>query len=120
MTTTQITAPEMGLTSVLSARSRELRRSRKDLVALEAVASAPRRNDLLPKIRLEQRAVSSLHAPKRALRQVRSDHVAEIARSMSMFGLVEPLLITVDGTIIDGVSSARAAETIGLGRPKER
>ena len=115
MTTTEITTPAKALTNTLSARSREQRRRRKDLVALEAVASAPRRNDLLPQIKLEQRALSSLRAPARALRQVRPEHVAEIARSMSVFGVVQPLLITSDGKIVDGVSCAEAARTIGLG-----
>jgi DNA modification methylase len=115
MTTTHISTPAKGLTSKLSTRSRELRRKRKDLVALEAIAAAPRRNDLLPQIKLEQRDVTSLRAPTRALRQVRPDHIAEIARSMSTFGLVEPVLITADGMIVDGVSSIEAAKTIGLG-----
>jgi DNA modification methylase len=115
MTTTEITTPAKGLTKELGARSRELRRKRKDLVALEAIAAAPRRNDLLPQFKLERHAVTSLRAPTRALRQVRPEHIAEIARSMSMFGLVEPVLIAADGTIIDGVSTIEAAKTIGLG-----
>ena len=112
MPTTEITTPAKALTNSLSARSREQRRKRKDLVALEAVASAPRRNDLLPQIKLEQRAVVSLRAPARVLRLVRAEHVAEIARSMSAFGVVKPLLITADGKIVDRVSCAEAAKTI--------
>jgi DNA modification methylase len=108
-------APAKTLTNALGERSRAGRRKRKELAALEAVASAPRRNDLLPRIRLEQRAVSSLLAPVRLLRQVRADHVAEIARSISAFGVVQPILITADDKIVDGVSTVEAAKTIGLG-----
>jgi DNA modification methylase len=115
MNTAEITTPAKGLTSALSERSRAQRRNRKNLVALETVASAPRRNDLLPQIKLESRALSSLHAPARAVRQVRPEHVAEIAHSMSVFGVVNPILITADGKIIDGVSSVEAARTVGLG-----
>src|SRR5690349_323546 len=112
MATTHLSSPAKGLTSELSARSREKRHKRKDLVALESVVTAPRRNDLLPQIKLEQRSVTSLCAPERALRQVRPDHIAEIAHSMATFGVVEPLLIMIDGTVIDGVSSLEAAKRL--------
>jgi DNA modification methylase len=115
MNTAEITTPAKVLTNALSERSRAQRRNRKGLVALETVASAPRRNDLLPQIKLESRALSSLHAPARAVRQVRPEHIAEIARSISTFGVVDPILITAGGKIIDGVSSVEAARTIGLG-----
>jgi hypothetical protein len=115
MNTTEIITPAKGLTNALSEQARAQRRNRKGLVALEMVASAPRRNDLLPHIKLESRALSSLRAPARAVRQVRPEHIAEIARSMSTFGVVDPILITADGKIIDGVSSVEAARTIGLG-----
>lgn len=110
-----IKTPAKGLTNALSERSRSQRRMRKEQVALEAVASAPRRNDLLPEIKLERRPIDSLRAPVRALRQVRPDRVAEIARSMSAFGFVRPLLIDGSGKVVDGVSSLEAARTIGLG-----
>jgi len=45
---------------------------------------------------------------------VREEHVAEIGSSMSAFGMVQPLLITADGEIVDGVSCAEAAKTLGL------
>ena len=110
----EISSPARVLTKALSERSREQRRERKDALALEMAAGAPRRNDLLPPLKLEQRLVSSLHAPQRAIRQVSAGHVAEIASSMSAFGVVRPILITSDGKIVDGVSSVQAAKTLGL------
>ena len=114
MKTPDISSPARVLTKALSERSREQRRERKDAVALELVAGVPRRNDLLPPLKLEQRLVSSLHAPQRVMRQVSAGHVAEIARSMAAFGVVRPILITGDGKIVDGVSSVQAAKTLGL------
>lgn len=114
MKSTEISSPERVLTVSLSERSRGQRRERKDALALESAAAAPRRNDLLPAIKLEQRALSSLHAPERELRRVDARHVAEIVRSIAAFGFVRPILIAGDGKIVDGVSSVQATKTLGL------
>jgi DNA modification methylase len=108
-------SPQKAFTRKLSQKTREQRAARRDAVALEAVASGPRRNDLLPQLRLEQRPVDSLRAPARAVRTVNAAHVTQIARSISAFGMIEPILISENGQIIDGVSTLEAARSVGLG-----
>jgi len=114
MNAARIAKPAKALTEMLATRGRAARKQRKDAVTLDEVRAAPRRNDLLPEIKYEMREVGSLKAPTLLLRTVREDHVTEIACSMQNFGVVKPLLITADGTLVDGVSCWEAAKSIGL------
>jgi len=114
VTTAAIAKPAKKLTSAISAGSRARRRELKGAVALDAVKDIKRRNDILPSLQIEQRLLSRLYYPARKVREVTREHVAEIARSIASFGFVDPILIAGDGEIINGVSIAEAARTLGL------
>ncbi len=102
------------LTGTLSAGSRRNRRALAAGVNLDAAICAPRRNDLLPNLKLEKRPRSALQAPKRQLRKVETEHVAEVVKSIAMFGVSRPPVITTEGEIIDGVVTVEAARLLGL------
>jgi hypothetical protein len=70
--------PSKKLTHELAAGSRSSKRARAAAVALDAAVSASRRNDLLPELKLETRPLSALRAPKRQVREIEPEHVAEI------------------------------------------
>lgn len=102
------------LTGLLATRSRERKIERQSAVRLEEVTSARRRNDILPDLEVRPYPIDRLKAPERELRKVTVTHVAEIADLITTFGFVKPLLVSDDGTIVDGVSSWQAARKLGL------
>ncbi len=104
----------MALTGLLATRSRERKVGRQSAVRLEEITSGRRRNDVLPDLEVRQYPIDRLKAPERELRKVTAAHVAEIAQSITVFGFVKPLLVSDDGTIVDGVSSWEAARKLGL------
>src|SRR5712671_26067 len=106
--------PSKKLTHELAAGSRRSKRARAAAVALDAAVSASRRNDLLPELKLETRPLSALRAPKRQVREIEPEHVAEVMQSVAMFGLSRPPVVTTDGEIIDGVVTVEAARLLGL------
>jgi DNA modification methylase len=102
------------LTGELASRSRNRKRARTAAVDLDAVVSASRRNDLLPELKLEKHPLSALHAPKRQVRDVNPEHVAEVAKSIATFGVSRPPVVAADGEIIDGVVIVEACRHLGL------
>lgn len=114
MTKAAISKPARNVTDKLSAQSRARRRELKGAVALEVMAYASRRNDLIPDMKLEVRPIASLRPPKRNVRARDPLHEAEIAGSISELGLAAPPIITPDGEIINGVSTVASASTLGL------
>ena len=105
MKPTEFHSPTTALTKKLNCKTRAQRDARKAAIAMDAVAGAPRHNDVLPELKLERRSIDALHAPARAVRKVTTAHVADIARSISAFGVVRPVLISGDGEIVDGVGA---------------
>jgi ParB-like nuclease family protein len=76
--------------------------------------AAPRRNDMLPLLKIEVCAVDALKSYARKLRKSDSVHVREIANSISALGFNVPLLIGKDNVVVDGDSRLEAARLLGL------
>ena len=90
------------------------RRSKEADLAAISSAELPRRNDLLPRLRLESRVPDTLKAPKRNVRSIEPAHLREVADSISVFGFSKPALIDEGGNVIDGLVSIEAAKLLGL------
>ena len=77
-------------------------------------ASRPRRNDILPSLKVEPCPVDALKSHARKLRKSDPTHVREIANSVSALGFNIPLLIGKDNVVVDGESRLQAAKLLGL------
>ncbi len=84
----------------------------KDRVALEEVR--PSRNDLLPRMVLENRPIALLRAPHRNVREQQPAHETEVAFSIKKLGFSSPPIVTEAGEIIDGVTKVAAAAALGM------
>ena len=90
-------------------------RSRRGVRQAETeTASRPRRNDMLPLLKIESCAVDALKPRSRKLRKSDLEHVREIANSVSTLGFNVPLLIGKDNVVVDGASRLEAAKLLGL------
>jgi ParB-like nuclease domain len=92
-------------------------RSRREAVARHAEAekgSRPRRNDILPSLKIESYPVDALKSHVRKLRKSDPAHVREIANSISALGFNVPLLVGKDNVVVDGGSRLEAAKVLGL------
>jgi len=92
-------------------------RSRRKAAARGAEAekgSRPRRNDILPSLRIEPYPVDALKSHVRKLRKSDPAHVREIANSVSTLGFNVPLLVGKDNVVVDGDSRLEAAKLLGL------
>ena len=92
-------------------------RSRREAAVRHAEAekgSRPRRNDILPSLRIEPYPVDALKSHVRKLRKSDPAHVREIANSIGTLGFNVPLLIGKDNVVIDGDSRMEAAKLLGL------
>src|ERR1700730_7867959 len=76
--------------------------------------STPRRNDILPSLKIEPYPVDALKSHSRKLRKSDLVHVREIANSVSTLGFNVPLLIGKDNVVVDGDSRLEAAKLLGL------
>ena len=72
------------------------------------------RNDLLPKLTVETRKLSSLSATLHPVRKSSKRQIARVASSIRAMGFRDPALITKDGEIIDGHIRVEAARRLGL------
>jgi DNA modification methylase len=73
-----------------------------------------RRNDVLPSLRIELCALSSLRLRERRLRKADAAHIREVANSISAFGFNVPLLVGANSIVIDGEIRLEAARLLGL------
>lgn len=78
-----------------------------------AIAARSSRNDLLPPIRIELRAVSDLKPADRQTRRLTDEHLKAIIRSIEGHGFVGAILVR-DGQIVDGHKRWLAAKKLGL------
>ena len=88
-------------------------RSRRKAAARGAEAekgTRPRRNDILPSLRIEPYPVDALKSHVRKLRKSDPAHVREIANSVSTLGFNVPLLVGKDNVVVDGDSRLEAAQ----------
>lgn len=74
----------------------------------------PPRNDLTPELRLDLRPIDSLHAAERRVRKSAPDQVARVKASIARLSFCAPVLIDVDGRIIDGHIRWEAARALGM------
>lgn len=102
------------LRTIINTKSRERRAALREDTDLQALSVETRRNDLTPKLVIEDRSLDSLRAAKRRVRRTNAKHVKEVARSISAFGNCQPVLIDGTGTIIDGHIRWEAARQLGL------
>jgi DNA methylase/ParB-like nuclease domain len=100
------------LSRQLQARNR--RRRAQMTAAARVAALDPRRNDLLPALRLEYVRLGDLRPSAAKLRRLDAIHVREVAASIARLGFCDPLLVGVDGQLIDGEARYAAAEQLGL------
>ena len=77
-------------------------------------ASTPRRNDILPSLRIESYPLDALKSHARKLRKSDPAHIREIANSISTLGFNVPLLVGKDNVVVDGDSRLEAAKLLGL------
>ena len=77
-------------------------------------ASRPRRNDILPSLKIEPHPVDALKSHSRKLRKSDPTHVREIANSISTLGFNVPLLIGKDNVVVDGEARLEAAKLLDL------
>lgn len=102
------------LRAALLARDAQRRSGLKRLAA--AARPVPPRNDLLPRLRLQDRELKTLKPPRRNVRVHTEAHVREVANAITALGFRTPILITADGSILDGVVRVEAAALLGLAR----
>lgn len=104
--------PPTNLRNQLQARNR---RHRAQMTSASQVAGpSPRRNDLLPALTLEYVHMRDLRPSAAKLRRLEPIHVREVAVSIARLGFCDPLLIGVDGELIDGEARYAAADQLGL------
>jgi DNA modification methylase len=106
-----ITKPARPIAAQLAPYSRARRAKRESQVEIAAMS---RRNDLLPDLELETRAVAELRPAARKVRKLDPDHVAELAAVISRLGFSVPLLIDGHGVVIDGHARLEAARSLCL------
>lgn len=106
------TKPAKSFNYKLAKKSLGERNRLKDRVALEEIRSS--RNDLLPRMVLENRPVALLRAPHRNVREQQHAHETEVAFSIKKLGFSSPPIVTEDGEIIDGVTKVAAAAALGM------
>jgi DNA modification methylase len=89
-------------------------RSRRGVGHVEAEKATPRRNDILPLLKIEPYPVDALKSHARKLRKSDSAHIREMANSIGRLGFNVPLLIGKDNVVVDGGSRLQAAKLLGL------
>lgn len=104
---------ETFLTSQLAAKSRKRRSAMAALTGAETSAGL-RRNDLLPRLELEDVPVTDLKVPERLLRKVDPAHIREVARTIEALGFLDPVLVGQENLVLDGVIRLEAARLLGL------
>lgn len=79
------------------------------------VVAKRRRNDLLPELSVEMRAVADLRASPHHARRLTEKHVDRLVASIADLGFTLPILVR-DGEIVDGLVRVEAARRLGLDR----
>jgi ParB-like nuclease domain len=80
----------------------------------QTAMATPRRNDMLPLLKIESYAIDALKSHARKLRKSDAVHIREIANSIGALGFNVPLLIGKDNVVVDGDSRLQAAKLLGL------
>ncbi len=110
----KLAEPRKSVTSALAEQSRTRRRALQGAVSLATVAASLRRNDPVPTLALEYRPISQLIRPNRKLRRAMTKHIAEVAKSITTFGMVAPILIDAHNNVVDGLIRLEAARLLDI------
>lgn len=105
--------PAAGLKSALQEKSRQRRQTQTSLTSSER-HSAGRRNDLLPRLRIEYLPIAALRPADRRVRKATASQVARVELSLSQFGICAPILIDSDAHIVHGHLVWEAARRLKL------
>ena len=103
-----------GIAPALQQRSKTRRTTHKKLTAIGA--SASRRNDLLPDLRIEYLPPAELRPAQRRMRSNDPIQAARLDQSIIEFGMCSPIIISQDRLIIHGHGIWEAAQRAGLVR----
>jgi hypothetical protein len=114
MASSDFSKPAKVLTKKLSERARPIRSARKGLVAQASAAAAPARNDLLPEMTLRTLSIDALKMPATLTRKVLPGHVADVADSIRVHGLVRYPLADPGLEVIDGWIIVEACKLLGM------
>jgi DNA modification methylase len=98
----------------LKARGRVRRMATKRRAAAEKGSWGPRRNDILPLLKIEPCPVDELKLHARKLRKSDPAHVREIANAIRSLGFNVPLLVGKSNVVVDGAARLEAAKSLGL------
>lgn len=90
-----------GVKAPLIAKTKQARDAATSLTKIATIASGGFKNDLLPNLKIEFRAVESLKPAKRRVRKVTPEQIERVLRSIKRFGFVGGVLIKGD-QIVDG------------------
>lgn len=106
-----------GLPGALKAQIHERNRRRvkdnQDLVMADA-RSFTARNDPAPTLRSERWPITRLKDADRRSRRTSLEQLERVARSISQFGILKPILIDARGSVVDGHIIVEAARRMGL------
>jgi DNA modification methylase len=72
------------------------------------------RNDLMPSMELQTLAIKDLVMPKNMVRKMDEGHIKEIANGIQAMGFSVPVLVGKGNVILNGASSVKAAESLGM------
>lgn len=96
----------------LAAKTKAAKVKNKHAVSMASlVATAPA--DILGKMKLERRSISSLKGLKRRVRLSERDQIERVARSITRFRQAAPILIEHSGEILNGHVVVEALKTLG-------
>src|SRR6185437_15704504 len=98
----------------LKSKGRARRHTAGRLAEAERGGWRPRRNDILPSLRIELSPLDGLKSHARKLRKADQAHVREIANAIGLLGFNVPLLVGKDNVVVDGDSRLEAAKLLGL------
>ncbi len=105
---------ERSFRNQLRSKSRNRRERMARIVATSAKPGGMR-NDPLPRLLFDDLALEDLRLPRRAVRQLDTAHIREVADSISRLGFCVPVIVGKDNIVIDGAIRVEAARLLGLG-----
>ncbi|GGE97887.1 DNA modification methylase [Sphingomonas prati] len=98
----------------LAARTGRRRRTNVTNVALAAASSTAPRNELLPRLVVEEHPIATLGGAVSQVRRLSVPQVTRVCKSLTAFGFVAPVIIDAESRIVDGQIVVEAARQLGL------
>lgn len=106
-------SPANDITRAIIKKNRTRRRLLSSAAEIEG-CSAPVRNDLVPELRFERKAISNLKLPARLVRAHGRAQILQLKRSIRRLGVCGVVLVDKDNFIVDGVALVEAAREEGV------